>query len=202
MPTLTQPKSTRSAKSAPPDGLRFALADVADSLAAGVSSAIVSETKGRVATADVIRKTVKDLMPSLLESEFLRRLVENEQGARQQRAVIIHLLSAADMRGTRSHPRVPDTRKPEDDDVLTSAQAAELLHVSRSHVNTLLDSGALGPVMRTAGHHRRIPKGAVLAYKEESKKRQARGLDAMVQATERLGLYNTELEGVPRRSRR
>ena len=201
MPTLTQPKSTRAAKSAP-GGLRFALADVADSLAAGVSSAIVSEAKGRAATADVIRKTVKDLMPSLLESEFLRRLVENEQGARQQRAVIIHLLSSADMGGTRSRPRLADTGKPEDEEALTSAQAAELLHVSRTHVNTLLDSGALGPVMRTAGHHRRISKGAVLAYKEESKKRQARGLDVMVQATERLGLYDAELEGVPRRSRR
>ena len=201
MPTLTQPKSTRAAKSAP-GGLRFALADVADSLAAGVSSAIVSEAKGRAATADVIRKTVKDLMPSLLESEFLRRLVENEQGARQQRAVIIHLLSSADMGGTRSRPRPVDTGKPEDEEALTSAQAAELLHVSRTHVNTLLDSGVLGPVMRTAGHHRRISKGAVLAYKEESKKRQARGLDVMVQATERLGLYDAELEGVPRRSRR
>ena len=201
MPTLTQPKSTRAAKSAP-GGLRFALADVADSLAAGVSSAIVSEAKGRAATADVIRKTVKDLMPSLLESEFLRRLVENEQGARQQRAVIIHLLSSADMGGTRSRTRLADTGKPEDEEALTSAQAAELLHLSRTHVNTLLDSGALGPVMRTAGLHRRISKGAVLAYKEESKKRQARGLDAMVQATERLGLYDAELEGVPRRSGR
>jgi hypothetical protein len=52
-----------------------------------------------------------------------------------------------------------------------------------------LDAGALGGVSRTAGGHRRISKAAVLAYKADSKARQTKGLDAMAQASERLGLY-------------
>jgi len=35
-----------------------------------------------------------------------------------------------------------------------------------------------------------------------SKERQARGMDTMVEATECLGLYDRELEGIPVRSKR
>jgi excisionase family DNA binding protein len=202
MTSLVQPKTARAAQGKQPSGLRFALADLADSLAVGVSSAIVKKAKSRAASADVIRQTVKDLMPSLLEGEFSRRLMDNGRGARKQRAVLIHLLSSADMGNIPSGALAADSGKSGDEDILTSEQAAELLHVSRTHVNALMDSGALGPVMRTSGRHRRVPKAAVLAYKEQSKKRQARGLEAMARASQRLGLYDEELEGIPRRSKR
>ena len=203
MPALVQSRILRDTESKPPGGLRFALADVADALAAGLSSAIVNSARGRAASADAIRKIVKDLMPSLLEGEFLRRLMENQRGARLKRAVLINLLSAADLGRTRS-VRLPAEfgESADDEEVLTSEQAAELLHVSRTHVNTLMDSGALGAVVRTAGNHRRVPKAAVLAYREAGKKRQARGLEAMTRASERLGLYDRELAGIPRRSNR
>jgi excisionase family DNA binding protein len=86
------------------------------------------------------------------------------------------------------------------EDELTSAAAAQLLHVSRSHVNELADTGHLGEVRRTAEGHRRIAKAAVLQYKAASKERQAKGLDAMVKASERLGLYDQELSCVSIRS--
>ena len=203
MPALVQSKILRDTESKPPGGLRFALADVADALATGLGSAIVNSARGRAATADAIRKILKDLMPSLLEGEFLRRLMENQRGARMKRAVLINLLSAADVGRARS-ARLPAEfgESADDDEVLTSEQAAELLHVSRTHVNTLMDSGALGAVVRTAGRHRRVPKAAVLAYREAGKKRQARGLEAMTRASERLGLYDDGLAGIPRRSKR
>ena len=91
---------------------------------------------------------------------------------------------------------------PDETDELTSEEAAKLLHVSRTHLNTLVDTGRLGEVSRTAGRHRRISKAAVLQYKAASKERQAKGLDAMAEASERLGLYDQELEGVPVRSKR
>jgi excisionase family DNA binding protein len=84
-----------------------------------------------------------------------------------------------------------------DEEELTSEAASKLLHVSRTHVNTLADSGALGVVRRTDGGHRRISKAALLKYKALSKERQSKGLDAMVAASQKLGLYDAELEGLP-----
>ncbi len=78
------------------------------------------------------------------------------------------------------------------DQVLSSEEAAKLLHVSRTRINMLIDSGQLGQVTRTADGHRRVAQSAVLTYMVERKERRARALDAMVEATERLGLYDTE----------
>lgn len=66
----------------------------------------------------------------------------------------------------------------------------------------LADSGALGEIRRTAGNHRRISRTALLDYKARSKERQAKGLDAKMEASQKLGLYDDELAGVPRRAGR
>ena len=81
---------------------------------------------------------------------------------------------------------------PDESDELTSEEAAKLLYVSRTRLNTLVDTGRLGEVPRTAGRHRRISKATVLQYKADSKKRQEKGLKAMIKASERLGLYDEE----------
>ena len=64
--------------------------------------------------------------------------------------------------------------------------------VSRTHINMLMDTGKLGEITRTHGGHRRIARAAVLEYKAESKGRRADGMKAMVEATDRLGLYDAE----------
>lgn len=56
----------------------------------------------------------------------------------------------------------------------------------------LIDSGKLGDIARTEGGHRRIAKAAVLKYKAESKRRRARGVNTLIKATEKLGLYDAE----------
>lgn len=76
------------------------------------------------------------------------------------------------------------------------------MHVSRTHLNTLADSGALGYVRRTDGGHRRISKAALLKYKATSRQRQAKGLDATVAASQRLALYGAELASLPGRADR
>jgi len=185
-------------------GLHFALSNLAASLAAQVSSAISKQVKAQMGGTEAIRKIVKDLMPALLEREFTRGLLDNEEGARKRRAMLVHVLTTADLRDFRLDPIGPlAARASEDeDDSLTSERAAELLHVSRTHLNTLLDAGLIGGVSRTSGGHRRIPKSAVLAYKEISKQRQARGLEAMAEASRSLGLYKDELKGIGRRTKR
>jgi excisionase family DNA binding protein len=78
-----------------------------------------------------------------------------------------------------------------DEPFLSLEEAAQLLHVSRTHINKLIDTGTLGNV-ETEGLHRRIKKSAVLTYKAESKARQAAGMASLVDATQRLGLYDAE----------
>lgn len=88
------------------------------------------------------------------------------------------------------------------DSAMTSEEAAVLLHVSPLHVKALADSGVLFEVPDASSGHRRISRASVLAYKEKIKRIQAQGLDAMVAATESLGLYDLELESLPTRKRK
>ncbi|MBK5148594.1 helix-turn-helix domain-containing protein [Burkholderia sp. R-69608] len=71
------------------------------------------------------------------------------------------------------------------------------LHVSRTHLNALVDEGKLGEIRHTEGGHRRIPRAAVLAYKNKTRLAQREGLAGMTEASKRLGLYEAEVEGLP-----
>lgn len=203
MPTLARSTPAALTQQQLASGLHFALENVAQSLAAQVTEAIVARTR-RQANSDAIGQVVRDVLPGFLEKEFTQGLLKNQTTARKRRAMLMHLLAAADVQAFIDSPaEAPNEMAAEDDDErLTSEAAARLLHVSRTHLNTLLDAGALGDVSRTAGGHRRVSKVAVLAYKADSKARQAKGLDAMAQASQRMGLYNDELAGVPRRAKR
>lgn len=206
MTTLTQSLST------PPFDLRLrsafhaAFNDFANALGAQVS-AVVAQQVTRQAASKSIEKKVAAAMPALFEQAFIKDFLLDRDSAHHRRAILAHLLSIAELqRFTGSNLEAPlatsiDAASDEADE-LTSEQAAKLLHVSRTHLNTLVDTGRLGEVSRTAGRHRRISKAAVLQYKAASKERQAKGLDAMAEASERLGLYDQELEGVPVRSKK
>jgi excisionase family DNA binding protein len=52
----------------------------------------------------------------------------------------------------------------EDDDALTTQEAADLLSVSRPHLVKLLEMGQI-PQLPKAGRHRRVARTAVLKYK-------------------------------------
>jgi excisionase family DNA binding protein len=184
-------------------GLHFALENVAQSLAAQLTAAILARTR-RQANSKEIGQVVSDVLPGFLEQEFAQELLQSQEGSRKRRAMLMHVLTAADVQVSAGDPAsaLTGVAAVDEDEQLTSEAAAKLLHVSRTHLNTLLDAGMLGEVSRTAGGHRRIPKAAVLTYKAESKARQAKGLDAMVKASQRLGLYKGELAGVPRRAKR
>ncbi|MYM81804.1 excisionase family DNA-binding protein [Duganella sp. FT50W] len=84
---------------------------------------------------------------------------------------------------------------------LTTEETAKFLSLSRSHVNSLVDANAL-PAIRTSGGHRRVPKAALVEYKQNMKARQAMGLDAMAEASSAMGLYDGELDGIPSRHKR
>ena len=189
-------------------GLHVAFEGLAKELATKVN-ALIAQQLGRQAASKTIEQKVAAIMPVVLEQAFIRDFLQSKQdSARHRRAILSHILSAAELQNTvGSLLLVPfsgtlSEAAPADAEELTSEAASKRLHVSRTHLNTLVDTGQLGDVRRTAGGHRRISKAAVLQYRAASKDRQAKGLDAMVEATERLGLYDSELDGIPGRFKR
>lgn len=209
MTTLARTASAPSLDTQGRKELSFVLADITAGFAAKLSSLVNAQLKAKKASPKVVEKVVAEKVPALLEEAFVTGLLVSKAAA-EQRAVLLHLLSTVQVQSLgltgKALPRekAASVEAPEalDDDELTSEEAAKLLHVSRSHLNTLADSGALGEIRRTAGNHRRISRTALLAYKASSKERQSKGLDAMMDASRKLGLYDEELAGVPRRASR
>jgi len=180
MPTLARSTSATLTQQQLASGLHFALENVAQSLVAQLTEAIATRTKRQV-NSEAIGQVVRDVLPGFLEKEFTQGLLKNQAAARRRRAMLMHLLTAADVQAfADGSAETPMEGTVEDkDESLTSEAAAKLLHVSRTHLNTLLDAGALGGVSRTVGGHRRISKAVVLAYKASSKARQAKGLEGV-----------------------
>lgn len=92
----------------------------------------------------------------------------------------------------RERPRT-SSRRQRGSDELTLAEAARLLHVSRLYLITLVEEGRFPSVRVTRGGHRRISRAEVLAYKEKLRKSQMSGLEKMVDASQRMRLYDDEI---------
>lgn len=209
MTTLASSSSAPSLDTQGRKELSFVLADITAGLAAKLSFLVNAQLSAKKASPKALEKVVADSVPALLEEAFVTGLLASK-AATEQRAVLLHLLSTAQVQSLGLTGKVLPREKAVsigvpaalDDDELTSEEAAKLLHVSRSHLNTLADSGALGEIRRTAGNHRRISRSALVGYKARSKERQAKGLDAMMEASQKLGLYDDELAAVTRRAGR
>jgi excisionase family DNA binding protein len=179
---------------------------MAKALSALLTAKLKKNVTNSATKADAIHRLLTDDMLVMLEEVFFRGLLAaNHERARQQRAILMHLLSTADVK--RLSPGLAVSAfsaaaAQGEEDVVTSEEAATLLHVSRTHINSLVEAGKLGPVSLTEGGHRRISKAAVLGYKAGSKQRQGQGLKMMTEASQRLGLYDNELAGIRRKAKR
>jgi excisionase family DNA binding protein len=71
---------------------------------------------------------------------------------------------------------------------LTTAEAADLLNVSRPFLIKQLEGGALP--YRMVGTHRRVHLGDVLAYRDQLDQQAEHALAEMTQDAEERGLYN------------
>lgn len=179
--------------------LHFVLERLAGSMSMRLARVIAGQAEG--ISAAKLRALMASALPDVLESEFKRELLASEPESRKRRLLLTHVLVGVDAKeaghlqgGALPRKALADSSR---ETLLTSEQASQLLHVSRTHMNSLLDSGVLGEVTRTEGGHRRVSKAAVLAYQARSRQRQTRGLLAVQVASERLGLYGDELAGVP-----
>ncbi|MDZ5458599.1 excisionase family DNA-binding protein [Azohydromonas lata] len=114
-----------------------------------------------------LRNHLKSLVARALEASLSAR---TEEGRRLRMAMVGRLATlelgdesrggeapAADLAAAASSPLEADV-------LLTTAQAASRLGVSRPHVAMLCDAGKLGEVAVTDGGHRRISRAAVETY--------------------------------------
>ena len=62
-------------------------------------------------------------------------------------------------------------------DLLSTADVAGILNVSRAYVTQLADAGQLGDVHKTADGRRQIPAAAVEVYREEQLARSRKALE-------------------------
>ena len=69
---------------------------------------------------------------------------------------------------------------------LTTRQAAELLHMLRTHLVQLLDAGRIP--CRKAGSHRRVRADDILAWRRETEPRRREALDGLTARDRKLGL--------------
>lgn len=187
-------------------GLHLALGAFSKDLTAQLVALLQAQLGAAKSSRKSVEKAVVESVPVLLEQAFVTSFLSGKEHAREHRAFLFHVLSAAELQATvgkdwtalmRATAVSKAASSADEDEELTSEAASKLLHVSRTHLNTLADSGALGVVRRTDGGHRRISKAALLKYKALSQERQSKGLDALVAASQKLGLYDAELEGLP-----
>lgn len=202
MTTIAQSTTNEDHQQQIADLLAVALGDFTSALSDSLGKLLRAELK-KQSGATAVNNAVKLALPKILERSFHDSLLDNAAEQHQRRIALLHLLTSAEVQhlGAGRGPVQKIAQADELAESLTTEETAKLLSVSRTHVLSLVDTKAL-PVSLTRGGHRRIPKAAVLEYKQGMKARQAKGLDAMMEASAAMGLYDGELEGIPRRSKR
>lgn len=75
----------------------------------------------------------------------------------------------------------------EDNDAMTTQEAADLLNVSRPHLVKLLDTGQI-PQLPKAGRHRRVARAAVLKYKRQQTSQRESALKELAAISQRYKL--------------
>ena len=86
-------------------------------------------------------------------------------------------------------------RRPHIHQKIDANEAARLLFISRSHFDTLVHSGKVTATRCAPTEPQQLfSKVALLAYKKRVKARQLRALRSMMEATDRMGLYDAEID--------
>lgn len=197
--------SDRSAENTLLTALQSAMQGFAKSLGDQVIT-ILRQQQGKAAPKALEAK-VTAAMPEIIQRAFITGLLAEGKKPREARLLLSHVLTTAELQNDRAlrellRRAASEALAPAGIDELTSEEAAKLLFVSRTHVNKLVEEGLLGDVRTTNGGHRRIPRAAVLAYKVEIKRKQATGLDKMMEATASFGGYDEEMAALPVRGKR
>jgi excisionase family DNA binding protein len=177
------------------------LANPLDPLAEEVGKAVAREVRalsrkapkaakgkvGRATTAkqpgiEVLETRITNLVTQVLEQSLSSRTAQGKA----LRMALIAKLAHAEAGGAEDASLVQSANA---DALLTTAEAATRLEVSRPYVSMLCDSGKLGQVVTTEGGHRRIRASAVQAYLSTRTKQHERAVSPR-QAGVEAGLYD------------
>jgi excisionase family DNA binding protein len=174
--------------------------DPINPLAAEVGRAVAAEVEGLTGGAD--RKASKGAAASSRAGEELvvrltnvivrtlgRSLSEPTAAGRALRMALIAKLANAEIGGAEVNSGVSRAPASPEDSLLTTAEAASKLEVSRPYVSMLCDAGKLGEVVMTEGGHRRIRASAVESYLA-ARIRQSEGVPSAREAGVDAGLYD------------
>ena len=108
--------------------------------------------------------------PGTASSEAITELVDSLTGVIEQSTAL--LLAGKQVRVI------------EDNDALTTQEAADLLNVSRPHLVKLLETEQI-PQLPRAGRHRRVARAAVLKYKRKQEIQRVSALQALAAISQR-----------------
>lgn len=124
-------------------------------------------------SARSIISAIQRTAPGNASSEALTELVESLTGVIEQTT---ELLLAG------KHVRVI-----EDDEIMTTQEAADLLNVSRPHLVKLLETGRI-PQLPKVGRHRRVARVAMLKYKRAQDAKREAALKELAALSQRYNL--------------
>ena len=150
---------------------------------------------GRFPVAKGSKKVVDDAVEqqrlgariaNLVAKELLRSLSSPTARGKALRMALITKLASVELGGA---PAAEAARLTVQDALLSTAEAAVRLEVSRPYVSMLCDHGKLGEVVMTEGGHRRIRSSAVEAYLSARTNRHEGAMSPREAAAE-AGLYN------------
>jgi excisionase family DNA binding protein len=129
---------------------------------------------------------ITGLVAKALDRSLTLRTAE---GKALRMALIARLANVEMGEATAVESQPAAAQAPGADGLLTTAQAAAKLEVSRPHVSMLCDQGKLGEVVMTDGGHRRVRASAVETYLN-TRTKQIAGAESPREAGVNAGLYD------------
>jgi excisionase family DNA binding protein len=124
-------------------------------------------------SARSVISAIRRASPAKASADAVTDLVTSLTGVIEQTA---HLLVAG-----------KQVRVIEDNDAMTTQEAADLLNVSRPHLVKLLETGQI-PQLPKVGRHRRVARAAVLTYKRRQEAKRESALKELATLSQRHNL--------------
>jgi excisionase family DNA binding protein len=155
-------------------------------LAEAIGSVLADTVGKKQATSGALSSKVSRALHQVLEAR-------TPQSRSARMLLIRHLVDIESQDAGIEIPKMAATAN----DLIGTAQAAELLGYSRPHVAMLIDQNKLQGATVSAGGHRRVSRAAVLAWKEQHQA-SGKGADLRTEG-QKIGAYkSTEAEVVRR----
>jgi excisionase family DNA binding protein len=155
-------------------------------LAEAIGSVLADTVGKKQATSGALSSKVSRALHQVLEAR-------TPQSRSARMLLIRHLVDIESQDAGIEIPKMAATAN----DLIGTAQAAELLGYSRPHVAMLIDQNKLKGATVSAGGHRRVSRAAVLAWKEQH---QVAGTSADLRTEgQKIGAYKSPEAEVVRR---